>query len=220
MRRTPAATGAPLSRRNATPRPPHDAARKSPDAQHPGDADRQQRPRRRARAHQWSIAPARGPVDRIPLAKKSAKVKPLDAANAATHELRASSIRRGQMPSGNHAPDRPPRRMPNGRPTSAASMRPRSVCRSPSEITPPLTRPNRKSTTCTSGVPLVLEVMHRIVIGRIGEQVEPARLVRQERHDRDQRERRMQPSQIERQPRQRAADRRDRARTPAPSASA
>ncbi len=55
-------------------------------------------------------------------------------------------------------------------------------------------------------VPLVLEVMHRIVVGRVGQQVEPARLVRQERHDRDERERGMESFPEEREPRQRAAD--------------
>jgi hypothetical protein len=46
----------------------------------------------------------------------------------------------------------------------------------------------------------VLEVMHRIVVRRIGEQVEPARLVREKRNDRNEREGRVEALAIQRDP--------------------
>ena len=62
--------------------------------------------------------------------------------------------------------------MPSGRPTSAAAGSPRCRCRSRAGCTPAFTRPKRNSTTCTTVSPLVLDVMHRVVVRRLGEQLE------------------------------------------------
>jgi len=63
-----------------------------------------------------------------------------------------------------------------------------------------LTSPKEQQNDLHQRVPFVLEVMHRIVVRRIGEQVEPSRLVREERNDWDERKGRVESFAIERHP--------------------
>ena len=89
---------------------------------------------------------------------------------------------------------------PAGRPTSAAvSSAHVPVSHSPS-TTPAFTRPKKNRIELDEMVPFVLEVMDRIVVGRRREEIQAARFVRQQRHDRQKRQRRMQPDPIERPP--------------------